>query len=80
MQYLVANHYTKSKKDIPTIDAENINIYYFNDPIVQLENNKEYSFEIKIDKRGMLDKDFGEGFFDVSSNLAIDLLRISSYN
>jgi len=52
-------------------------IYYFNGANI---NNDKKCFEIKINKSGMLDKDFGPGFFDESTNLTLDLLRINSLN
>ena len=80
MQYLVANHYKKNKTELTTIEAEKVNIYYFNSPEVQSANLEPYTFEIKIDQKGMLDKDFGVGFFDEAANLTLDLLRINSLN
>lgn len=68
-QYLVA----KNNKC-----QENFKIYYFNGP--NNANSKEKYYDIKINKDGMLSKDFGPGFVDEASNLTIDLLRISSYN
>jgi predicted ATPase len=68
-QYLVAKN-NKCQEDFK--------IYYFNGP--NNANSKEKYYDIKINKDGMLSKDFGPGFVDEATNLTIDLLRISSYN
>ena len=80
MQYLVANNYKKNTSQLPTLETDDVNIYYFNDPIVQVTNEQPYSYEIKFNENGLLDKDFGPGFIDEASNLTIDLLRISNFN
>ena len=80
MQYLVANHYKKNTNQLPTIGSDEVNIYYFNDPVVQTKNEEPYTYEIKFNENGLLDKDFGSGFIDEASNLTIDLLRISNFN
>lgn len=80
MQYLVANHYKKNTNQLPTIGSDEVNIYYFNDPVVQIKNEEPYTYEIKFNENGLLDKDFGSGFIDEASNLTIDLLRISNFN
>jgi predicted ATPase len=68
-QYLVAKD-QKCEQDFK--------IYYFNGP--NINKTEKNFFDIKINKNGMLDKDFGPGFFDESTNLTLDLLRINSLN
>lgn len=80
MQYLVANNYKKNTNQLPMANALHVNIYYFNDPKVQHSNKHPYTYEIKFNENGLLDKDFGSGFIDEASNLTIDLLRISNFN
>ncbi len=66
-QYLVAKGILKK---------EDISIYYFgNDP-----KKSDYITEIKIDKNGRLNPDFGEGFFDEASRLISSLWDLESDN
>lgn len=66
LQYLTAN------KSIGSHDSL---IYYFNNQMSKKENEKIVR-RIAIDDDGMLDSDFGEGFFDEADRMAIDLYRL----
>lgn len=66
LQYLVAK-----KK----LQPDNVIIYYFN-LLLSDENLKIESYSINIDQNGILDKEFGTGFFDEADNIAIDLFTL----
>ena len=70
LQYLIA----KNK-----IKPEDLIIYYFHAPDKIPKGEKQVK-EMKIRKDGMMDDDFGEGFFDESIRLTIDLLNSQNKN
>jgi AAA15 family ATPase/GTPase len=74
LQYLTAN-----KKHEYNIKPEDTAIYYFNDPKTLKKGEKQVR-RINIRKDGILDGNFGPGFFDEASNLIMDILKISGSN
>jgi|GEM_PF-4813396 len=70
LQYLVA------KKEISN---QNIALYYFNDPNNIPEGEKQVK-EMIIREDGILENDFGTGFFDEATKLSIDLLKVQNLN
>ncbi len=54
-------------------------IYYFNNPDKIPKGEKQIK-KITIREDGMMDEDFGEGFFDESTRLTIDLLKLQNQN
>jgi predicted ATPase len=69
-QYLVAKG---------EIKAEDIVIYYFNDQ-EEVAKGAEQVKELHIREDGMMDGDFGPGFFDESTRLTVDLLKLQNKN
>ncbi len=70
LQYLVA------KK---VIKPEDVAIYYFTNPN-ELKPGEKQVVRLNIREDGMMDEDFGSGFFDESSKLTIDLLKIQNFS
>ena len=70
LQYLIA----KTK-----IESEETIIYYFNST-QSVSDGDAHIKKLLIRKDGIMDDDFGEGFFDESTRLTIDLLKIQSHN
>lgn len=70
-QYLVASHAQNSEYGV---DASEIGIYYLYDadPANRPEGQQQVQ-PIIIQQDGVLDRDFGEGFSDVTTNLILDL-------
>jgi len=54
-------------------------IYYFNNLDIIPTGEKQIK-ELKIREDGMMDDDFGEGFFDEATKLIIDLLKHQNHN
>jgi len=71
MQYLTA------KKEINHLDT---NIYYFEHPNTKLKKGEVQVREMKIRPDGIMDDDFGQGFFDESMRLTAELFNIQSLN
>lgn len=69
-QYLTANKEIKPEDSI---------IYYFNNPS-QIPKGEEQVKELHLRGDGMMDEDFGPGFFDESIRLTVDLLKIQNRN
>lgn len=69
-QYLVAKG---------EIKAEDIVIYYFNDQD-EVAKGAELVKELHIREDGMMDGDFGHGFFDESTRQTINLLKLQNKN
>lgn len=74
LQYLTAN-----KEHEYNIKPEDTAIYYINDPKTLKKGEKQVR-RINIREDGILDGNFGPGFFDEASNLIIDILKISGSN
>ena len=70
LQYLTAKEKIKSDDTV---------IYYFYHPEEVPKGEKQIK-KLTIRDDGMMDGDFGEGFFDESSRLTMDLLKIQSQN
>jgi predicted ATP-dependent endonuclease of OLD family len=70
LQYLVA------KKEL---NPDDVKIYYFHDPNNIPKGEKQIK-ELTIREDGMMDDDFGPGFFDESTRLTMDLLKLQSRN
>ncbi len=70
LQYLTAKKILKPEDTI---------IYYFNDPDKIPKGEKQVK-EMRIREDGMMDDDFGDGFFDESTRLTIDLLKLQNKN
>ncbi|MBI9037704.1 MAG: DUF3696 domain-containing protein [Bacteroidales bacterium] len=81
IQFIIETHsvYLIQKLQLLTarkeIAPKQVNILYFNS---QKEKEKYYKLNIRED--GILKEDFGEGFYDESLNLTIDLLKIQNPN
>ena len=69
-QYLIA------KK---VVNPKGLAIYYFYSPKSIPEGEKRIK-TLTIRNDGMMDEDFGDGFFDEATRLTIDLLKIQNYN
>ncbi len=74
LQYLTAN-----KKHEYNIKPEDTAIYYFNDP-KSLKKGEEQVKRIRIREDGILDGNFGPGFFDEASNLIKEIFKLSGAN
>jgi predicted ATPase len=76
-EYLIRKlQYLTAKKDIKPEDTR---IYYFHDPNNIPKGEKQIK-ELTIREDGMMDDDFGPGFFDESTRLTMDLLKLQSRN
>lgn len=76
-EYLIRKlQYLTAKKEIKPEDSV---IYYFNTPD-NIPNGEKHVREMTIRDDGMMDDDFGEGFFDESTRLTIDLLNLQNKN
>ena len=76
-EYLIRKlQYLTAKKKLKPEDTI---IYYFNNPDKIPKGEKQVR-EIRIREDGMMDDDFGEGFFDESTRLTIDLLKLQNKN
>ncbi|RLD51191.1 MAG: hypothetical protein DRI94_06700 [Bacteroidetes bacterium] len=76
-EYLIRKlQYLTAKK---VIKPEDVAVYYFNDP-KNLKEGEEQVINLKIREDGMMDKDFGSGFFDESVKLTTDLLKIQNFS
>ena len=81
IQFIVETHsvYLIQKIQLLTANKEitpkQVNILYFNS-----EKEKEKYYKLNIREDGILKEDFGEGFYDESLNLTIDLLKIQNPN
>jgi len=69
-QYLVAKN---------EVQPRDIKIYYFHNPDHIPKGEKQIK-ELTIREDGMMDEDFGPGFFDESTRLTIDLLKLQNRN
>ncbi len=74
LQYL-----TSSKNHDYNISPEDTSIFYFTDPKVLKKGEKQIR-RIKIREDGILDGNFGTGFFDEASNLIKDIFQVSGAN
>lgn len=74
LQYLTAN-----KEHKYNIKPEDTAIYYFNDPKALKKGDKQIQ-RIKIREDGILDGNFGPGFFDEASNLIKEIFKLSGAN
>lgn len=70
LQYLIAKG---------TIDQNLVSLYYFYDPRNLPEGEAQVK-KINIRKDGMLEDDFGEGFYDEATRLTFELLKIQHLN
>jgi len=70
LQYLTAVHSLKPDDTI---------IYYFNPPYAIPKGEKQVK-KMTIRDDGMMDEDFGPGFFDESIRLTMDLLKLQNRN
>jgi hypothetical protein len=76
-EYLIRKlQYLTAKKEIESKDTV---IYYFHHPDEIPKGEKQIK-KLTIRKDGMMDGDFGEGFFDESSRLTMDLLKMQNQN
>ena len=76
-EYLIRKlQYLTAKKKIK---ADDTIIYYFHHPDEIPKGEKQIK-KLTIREDGMMDGDFGEGFFDESSRLTMDLLKIQTQN
>ena len=76
-EYLIRKlQYLTAKKEIKPEDTR---IYYFHDPNNIPKGEKQIK-ELTIREDGMMDDDFGPGFFDESTRLTMDLLKLQSRN
>ena len=74
LQYLTAN-----KEHEYNINPEDTAIYYFNDPKTLKKGDKQVR-RIRIQENGILDGNFGSGFFDEASNLIKEIFKLSGAN
>ena len=70
LQYLTAQKKLK---------PEDLRIYYFSNP-ENLKKEEQQVRSLHIREDGLMDDDFGEGFFDESTRLTIDLLKLQNQN
>ena len=76
-EYLIRKlQYLTAKKEIKPEDTK---IYYFHDPNNIPKGEKQIK-ELNIREDGMIDDDFGPGFFDESVRLTMDLLKLQNNN
>ena len=76
-EYLVRKlQFLTAKNDIQPKDTV---IYYFHHP-EEIPNGEKQIKKLTIRDDGMMDDDFGTGFFDESARLTLDLLGIQSQN
>jgi predicted ATPase len=76
-EYLVRRlQYLTAKNEIKPEDSV---IYYFNHPD-EVAKGAEQVKELHIREDGMMDGDFGPGFFDESTRLTVDLLKLQNKN
>jgi predicted ATPase len=76
-EYLIRKlQYLTAKKEIESKDTV---IYYFHHPDEIPKGEKQIK-KLTIRDDGMMDGDFGEGFFDESSRLTMDLLKMQNQN
>ncbi len=75
LQYLVAN-----KKHECNIKPEHTAIYYFNKLKKRLNKDEEQVRRIRIREDGLLDGNFGTGFFDEASILIKEIYKYSGAN
>jgi len=76
-EYLIRKlQYLTAKKEIKPEDSV---IYYFNHQ-KEVEKGAEQVKELHIREDGMMDGDFGPGFFDESTRLTVDLLKLQNKN
>lgn len=61
------------------ISPDDTQIYYFHHPDMVPEGETQIK-KLNIRADGMMDDDFGNGFFDESTRLTIDLLKIQNQN
>ncbi|PJB59244.1 MAG: hypothetical protein CO098_04400, partial [Bacteroidetes bacterium CG_4_9_14_3_um_filter_41_19] len=66
LQYLVAKQ---------SLEAENLNILYFNP-----DTEKEKFFKMEIRKDGIFKNKFGTGFYDETARLTVDILNSQNNN
>lgn len=66
LQYLVAN------EESP-LSSEDIQIYYFNNPLEEEFDEDNQIIDIKINPSGSLTNNFGKGFMDEADNIALEL-------
>jgi len=85
IQFIIETHseyiirklqYLTAKKEIKPSDTA---IYYFSNPL-KLKKGEEQIKRMNIRKDGFIDEDFGEGFFDESTRLTLELLKLQSLN
>jgi len=74
LQYLTAVRHHPCK-----LEPSDTKIYYFNHPD-RIPDDEAQIRQITIKPNGMLSAEFGEGFFDESGRLMIDLLKIQNQN
>lgn len=75
-EYLIRKMQLLVKKN--AIDSDKVLIHYFNPTTSSAVAERKY--EIEINKSGLLSKPFGEGFFDISNNLILDLFFLNLNN
>lgn len=69
----------KSKAYNCLIDPNDVSVYYLYSP-EKIPKNKNQVEKLEIRPDGILKQDFGEGFFDESTRLTMDLLKIQNIN
>ncbi|RKD90017.1 AAA family ATPase [Mangrovibacterium diazotrophicum] len=76
-EYLIRKlQYFIAKKELTPNDVK---LYYFHDQEDSAEKKKQFE-RIEIRPDGILKQDFGEGFYDESIRLTMDLLKIQNVN
>lgn len=75
-EYLIRKlQYLTAKKEIKPSDTQ---IYYFNHPDKVLPEGESHIYPINIREDGSLTKNFGTGFFDEASNIALELFLLKN--
>ena len=61
------------------VKPEEVQIYYFSNPD-KIKKGEQQIRSLHVREDGLMDDDFGEGFFDESTRLTIDLLKLQNQN
>ena len=75
-EYLIRKlQYLTAKKEIKPSDTQ---LYYFHHPNKKIPDGEKQIYPINIREDGSLTKNFGTGFFDEASNIALELFLLKN--